>query len=1053
MIRFSLLKPVVITVGILLILIFGLISQERLPRQLTPNVIQPEIAVNTLWPGASPKEIERDIIQEQELVLKNTPGLVKYESQAKDNSGSLTLTFKLGVDINKAMLDVSNKLNEVDNYPENVEKPVIKATGESASPVIWTMLQTVDGNPIDIDHYKTYMENEIREHYERIPGVAELFMRSGTQKEMQVLLNTQKMAAYALSIDKIIAVIQRNNVDISAGSMDVARRSYRIRTTSQYKTPQDIQDLILISNGQQEVRLGEIATVSYGYAKKSSISLVDGIKGLIIGVKPEGDANIVKLTDDVEAMVKHINETQLKDMGLHIRWLNDKRDYIQGSIDLVQQNILVGGILAIIVLLIFLRAVSSTTVIALAIPISIISTFIILEMLGRSLNTISLAGISFSVGMLVDSAIVVLENIDRHKKMGKKFFDAALDGTQEVWGALIASALTTIAVFLPIIFLENEAGQLFKDIAISVTAAVSFSLFVSISVIPMLWNQLMKFSKHESHQAKENPSKIVNLGNAINNKIMFYVHWTLRSKSHQIITVFVLVLFSATSSYLLFPKMEYLPQGNRNLIFNIMIPPPGLSYQEGKDIGIDVYKKLEKYTKADVDGYPQIERIFFVAGGDFMLFGALSKDPSRAAELIPILQKVSNSYPGIFGISKQAGVFERGLGKGRTVDIDISGASIEEIAQVGGELFGALHQTIMGAQIRPVPSIELLFPEVKIIPDRQRLNAVGLDARSLGIIADVLMDGRKISEFKEDGKKKINLIIKADQKDISTPEELYHALVATPSGDLVSFDSLSTLERSSSISVIRHLGGKRTITLQVTPPKDLTVQEAIEVIQTKILPQVKNTNLDIKLTGTADKLVETISSMKYNLILAIIITYLLMAALFGNFFYPLIIMVTLPLAAAGGFIGLSLTNAFLSPQALDILTMLGFVILIGIVVNNAILIVHQSLNLVRNHAMEHKQAVIEATHSRLRPIFMSTLTSLFGMLPLILAPGPGSEFYRGLGSVITGGLAFSTLFTLFVIPALLLFAIRMENKPKRSLSDVSGEATFDNSKYDKGTTI
>ena len=1026
MIRFSLLRPVVVTVGVLLILIFGLISQARLPRQLTPNVTQPEISIKTTWPGASPKEIERDIIQEQELVLKNTPGLVKYESKANDNSGSLTLTFSLGVDLNKAMLDVSNKLSEVDTYPENVEKPVIKATGESASPVIWTMLQTLEGNPIDIDHYKTYLENEVKEHYERIEGVAELFMRSGTEDEMQILLNSEKMAAYGLSMDKIISVIQRNNIDVSAGSLDIERRSYRIRMTSQYKTPQDIKDLVLVANGKQEVHLGDIADVRYGYIKKTSLSLVNGVMGLIIGVKPESDANIVKLTDDVEAMVNNLNKTQLKEMGLKIQWLNDKRDYIQGSIDLVQQNILTGGILAIIVLLIFLRAISSTTVIALAIPISIIATFIILEMFGRTLNTISLAGISFSVGMLVDSAIVVLENIDRHKKMGKKFFDAALDGTNEVWGALIASALTTIAVFLPIIFLENEAGQLFKDIAITVTAAVTFSLFVSISVIPMLWNQLMKFSAHERAQVKQEESSIVRLGHAINNKIMYYVHWTLRSPSHQIMTVVTLVIFSLSTIYILFPKMEYLPQGNRNLIFNIMIPPPGLSYQEGKDIGEDVYAKLEKYTKADVDGYPQIERIFYISGGDFMLFGALAKDPSRAAELIPVLKKVANSYPGIFGISKQAGVFERGLGKGRTVDIDISGESIEEIAAVGGQLFGSLQKSIPGSQIRPEPSIELLFPEVKIIPNNERLNAVGLDARALGIIADVLMDGRKISEFKVDGKKKINLILKADQKDINTPEDLYHALVATPNGDLVTFDSLSTLERSSSISVIRHLGGKRTITLQVTPPDDLTVQETIEIIKTEILPQVQNKRLDIQLTGTADKLTETISSMKWNLILAVVITYLLMTALFGNFFYPLIIMITLPLAAAGGFVGLSLTNAFLSPQALDILTMLGFIILIGIVVNNAILIVHQSLNLLHNHAMGHKEAVIEATHSRLRPIFMSTLTSLFGMLPLILAPGPGSEFYRGLGSVITGGLALSTLFTLFVIPALLLFAIKME---------------------------
>jgi len=250
MVKFSLSRPVVVSVGVILILIFGFISLDRLPRQLTPNVIQPEISVNTVWPGASPTEIERDIIQEQELVLKNTPNLEKYESKSNDNKGSLTLTFKLGTNIDKALLEVSNKLNEVDTYPENVQKPVIKATGESASPVIWTMLQTLEGNPIDIDHYKTYMENEVREHYERMPGVAELFMRSGTADEMQVTLNTQKMAAYGLSIDKIISIIQRNNIDVSAGSMDVGRRAYRIRTTTQYINPQALKDLLLVSNGQ-----------------------------------------------------------------------------------------------------------------------------------------------------------------------------------------------------------------------------------------------------------------------------------------------------------------------------------------------------------------------------------------------------------------------------------------------------------------------------------------------------------------------------------------------------------------------------------------------------------------------------------------------------------------------------------------------------------------------------------------------------------------------------------------------------------------------------------
>jgi len=1031
-IKFSLQNPVTITVGIILILMFGLLSLVFLPQQLTPDVSEAKISVVTSWPGASPREIEQDIIDEQELVLKNTPGLIEYESKAQDNLGTLTLTFKIGTDINKALLDVSNKLTEVDSYPVNVEKPIIKATGESSSPVIWTMLHTLPENPNPIDSYKTYLENEVRQYYERVPGVAELFMLGGTKQQMQIIIDVAALAKYRLSMDDIINKIQRQNRDISAGSIDIDRRNYRIRTTAQFRSAEDIRELVLLSDNDREIKIKDIAMVTYGYETPRSVSMVDATNGLIIGVKPEKGSNIVQLSNEVEKVVNQLNEGQLQQMGLKIAWLHDKRQYIQGSIDLVQQNIVIGGILAISVLLLFLRSISSTTVVTIAIPISIIATFIILDFLNRSLNTISLAGISFSVGMLVDSAIVVLENIDRHKKMGKTFQQAAYDGTREVWGALIASALTTIAVFVPIIFLENEAGQLFKDIAIAASAAVSFSLFVSIAVIPMLWNQMMRFHPHDSHQHTQHKSWLVRFGEATSDGIMSLITKILKTATRRLATIIILSLISIVSIYALFPKMEYLPQGNRNLVFNILIPPPGLSYEEKKAIGTSIFEQLKPHMHKELDGFPGIERIFYVAGGDFMIFGVISTDESRGGDLIPLLQPIVAGFPGIFGITKQASVFEQGLGKGRTIDIDISGEKIEAITKAGAKLFGTLKEAIPSAQIRPIPSIELLFPEVQLLPNESRLKRLGMDSLSLGIIADVLLEGRKISEFKRDGTNKIDMILKADKSNIETPEALYQSMVATPDGKLVSFDTLAELKRTTGISEIRHFNGKRTITLELTPPESITLQEGMETIEQKILPELLKQNelndVNTSLSGTSDKLTETVASMKINLLLAIIITYLLIAALFGNFIYPFIIMFTLPLAAAGGFIGLSLTNTFLTAQPLDVLTMLGFVILVGIVVNNAILIVHQALNLIRHDGFVPYDAVVESTRSRLRPIFMSSLTSLFGMLPLILSPGPGSEFYRGLGSVITGGLAFSTIFTIFVIPSLLMFFIGMENK-------------------------
>lgn len=1026
LIKFSIKNPVTIIVAVLIVVLFGLISLGNLPYQLTPNVTKPEIKITTVWPGATPYEIEREIIEEQEDALKSLNNLVEYESSSSDNSGEITLTFKLGTDIRVALQDVSNKLNEVSSYPDNVDEPIIETA--TASPVIWMMLQTLEENNRHIDEYKTFFENEIKPIIKRVDGVAGTMGGGGREQEMQINLDVNKLAAFNLTIPQVIGILQSENIDVSAGTLNMGRRAYRIRTVHKFTTPQDIEDIILVSNQEQRVRVGDIAKVDFGYETPSTVAMFLGKDGIFLGVQPSADANIVQLTNDVEKVVNELNENILKKEALNIKWLYDQRPYIVGSVDLVKQNIIIGGVLAVFILILFLRAVSPTAVVAVAIPISVIGTFIILESMGRSLNTISLAGISFAVGMLVDSAIVVLENIDRHRKEGMSISEAAYKGTKEVWGALIASASTTMAVFLPIVFLQDEAGQLFKDIAIAVVAAVTFSLFVSISVIPMLWKKFASISGKEPR----GESNLTNFGNRIVKVFMRFVNWSLKSVMTKVITISSLALFSVLTIWALFPKMDYLPQGNKNLIFNILITPPGLSYEERYNMGAYLMKSVEPNIGKDVDGVPGINRAFFVSFGDFNLFGGTSMHESRARELIPFFRPIINSMPSVFGVSLQSGVFESGIGEGKTVNIDISGEKIEEIANVGATLFMASSQAIQGAQVRPVPSIELLYPEVRIKPNQDSLKALDLSSNDLGIMADVLMSGRKISDFEQDGKKKIDLVLKANDEQIKTPEDILSSLVVVPNGSLVPFSSLASAQATTGISEIRHLDGKRTITLQITPPNNMTIQETMGILDVMI-EKLKSEgkipdNLTIGISGTADKLTETIGMLSLNFLLALVIVYLLMSALFGNFLYPIVIMFTVPLATAGGFIGLALTNKFLEPQPLDVLTMLGFIILVGIVVNNAILIVHQSLNLIRDEGYEHKRAVIEATRTRIRPIYMSSLTSIFGMLPLVLIPGPGSEFYRGLGSVITGGLAFSTIFTIFVTPALLMFFIKLEQR-------------------------
>ena len=1027
-VSFSIKKPVTILVGIILVVLFGVISLQTLPYQLSPTVVEPVITVTTTWRGATPYEMEREVIEEQEKTLKGIPGLTEMESEAFNGQSSISLTFKLGTNVDDALLRVSNKLNEVPSYPEGVDKPIINATGAATSPVIWIILKSNETNPRHIETYRTFFENEIRQHLERVEGVAALFIGSGVDDEMHIIIRPEHLAAYGLTVNDVIAAIRGENVNVSAGNLGVGRRDFRIRTTGEFNSEADIANVILVSTGEKRVTIGDVAHIQRGYSKRESTVIHNGKGGMAVGIKPEPGTNILEMTKRVEEVVQWLNAEKLAPQDISFEWVYDQRRYINAAIDLIKQNILIGGMLAVIVLLIFLRSIRSTLVVATSIPISIIGTFIFMNAMGRNLNVVSLAGIAFAVGMLVDNAIVVIENIDRHRKMGKSPYAAAYEGTREVWGAIIASTLTTVAVFLPVVFIQEEAGQLFRDIAIAVVGAVSLSLVVSMTVIPMFSFKLFSVA---SRKKEKRAGFLGHTGNKLASVLMHVVSLATRNWATRLGTVGLLILLAVGSVVLLMPQTDYLPQGNRNFVLSILVPPPGLSQQERQDIGEKLFVMAGPPLKKEHDGFPGILNMFYVARESIMLFGAMSTDWERAADLLPLFRRMIFSIPGMYGVSMQAGIFQSRIGRSRTVDVDISGDDLDRIVQVAGMMFGAAKQTMPETQVRPVPSIELSYPEVKIIPLRERLKANNMSAADLGIALDVLMDGRIVGDFKQEGKKTIDLVLKTDDDSIATPEALYQSLVATPGGRVVPVSSLAGLERTTGMTQIRPLEKNRTVTLQMTPPMDVPLQTAMEEIEAKIINPVREKGLlkglNVRMSGAADKLTETREALKWNFILAAAIAYLLMASLFGNFIYPLIIMLTVPLAGAGGFIGLKLLNLLSStPQPMDILTMLGFVILIGIVVNNAILIVHQALNNVHYNNMEYKEAVLESTRSRLRPIYMSATTSIFGMLPLVLFPGSGSELYRGLGSVILGGLAVSTIFTVFVIPSILIFVIRME---------------------------
>ena len=387
-IKFSIEKPVSIIVGIILIVMFGVLALFELPYQLTPNVTEPEITVTTTWRGATPYEMEREIVEEQEKVLKGIPNLIEMESECFNAESRITLKFKIGTETNDALLRVSNKLNEVPEYPDNADRPIISATGSNTSPVIWMIIRTAADNPKSVVEYRTYFENEVKQYLERVDGVASLFMGGGVEEEMHIIVEPEALAAYNLTVPDLINTLQQENINVSAGNLGVGRRDYRIRTTGEFKNPEQIENTVILSSGQERIRVKDIGHVKAGYQKRQVAMLHNGVPGMAVGIRPEPGTNVLTLTANVKNVVEELNQGKLKEKGIYLDWVYDQVPYITGAIDLVKQNIIIGGLLAVVVLLIFLRSIRSTIIVAMAIPISIIGSFIIFNASGRTLNVV-----------------------------------------------------------------------------------------------------------------------------------------------------------------------------------------------------------------------------------------------------------------------------------------------------------------------------------------------------------------------------------------------------------------------------------------------------------------------------------------------------------------------------------------------------------------------------------------------------------------------------------------------------------------------------------------
>ena len=1031
--------PTSTAAGVILVLFLGVVALLRIPVQLTPTVEQPQIRVTTAWPTGGPLEVEREIIAEQEKYLKEVKGLVRLESQSLDGQGIVTLTFAVGTEIDAALLRVSNRLQQVRSYPPDAERPVLATVDNQGFAMIWYAIvagQTEQSAPFagDVRHLTDFAEDTLRPAFERLQGVATVDVSGGLDKEMQVLVDPERLAAHRVTIPELLLALDRDNRNITGGDVDEGKRRFMVRTVGEYRSPEDVEEVVIALRRGVPVHVRDVARVELGFSEPRQLAFWMGEPALLLGIHRELGSNTLEIAERATEVAQRLESQLLAPRGLRLLEVRNETRYLGTAIDLVRQNLIFGALLAVTVLLLFLRSAGPTLIVAIAIPISVLGTFFVLWIFGRSFNVISLAGMAFAIGMVIDNAIVVLEAIDRRRGEGASRADAARLGAEQVWGAVLASTLTTVAVF--------------RDLALAISAGLLVSLAVSVTVIPALAARLFRRSRKTSSDNDDSDNDVGDsrervaslperLGKRLGDRIGASVYWLCGTTLRRLAVVLVLSGAAVGLSVWLMPKVEYLPGGNRNFVFGMVSAPSGYNLGEVLELRHPFVEQLGPLVTDEID--PDLPgggiwNLFFVVDEEGSRVVMNARDPARVRELIPKFYEVTASIPGVVGGMAQSTIFAGNIA--RRIDIEITGPDFTHLTDLGLLLEERLRETLPDVSVQP-GSIDLSHPELQVVPHRRRAAELGLSSRDLGFVVAALIDGVKASEVLWEGRE-IDLKVRAATAldDASRLEQLP---IATPDGRLVTLGSVAEVTVTHGPTSISHLEQDRFVTVRVVPPEGEALQATMERIEESVLAPLRRDGTlgspySARLSGSADKLTQTWSALQWNFLLAVVLTYLLMTALFRSFVYPLVILFSVPLAALGGFLGLALLNVF-TFQALDVLTMLGFIILVGTVVNNAILIVHEALLHLREDGSDPREAIRRATRSRVRPIFMSTLTSVFGMLPLVLFPGAGSELYRGLGTVVVGGLALSTVFTLFLIPALLSLVLDAERGMRRMFGD------------------
>ncbi|MDH3612469.1 MAG: efflux RND transporter permease subunit [Gammaproteobacteria bacterium] len=992
-----------VAVAVALVALFGLTSIAALPIQLLPTIEEPQVSVANFWRAAAPEEMEANIIEPQENVLKNTPGLTDINSFISRGAGFVNLSFAVGTDIQAAKLDVINNLSQVPAGPADAIEPQVFAGGGQQTPGAASLLvRVLPVNPDkELSNYQALIEEFVEPRLARIPGVSRVDLQGEQPREVHITFDSYRAAALGIQISDIIATVSRAT-DTSGGFADVGRRQYTVRFVGQFE-PAELNELIVGWSNERPINLSEVADVEIVARKQDGFTLRNGFPAYYITVQREYDANTVSILDGINEAIVELNAGPLADAQLEIDLSFDASVHIRRAIALVKNNLGLGLVLAIGVLYFLMRSRRATFLVTATVPLSLLVAFVALRLFDKSLNVISLAGLAFSVGLVMDAAIVTLENIVRCRQNGLGMKEAVAKGTRQITGALFASTVTSVAIFVPVLFMEGMEGQLFQDLALTIAVAVSASFFIAITVLPVAASFLLK---EDNDPLESWWTRITDLVMRLTRAPAICRAWIVTILGGSVLVILLLV-----------PKANLLPQApSDSLNAFFAMPPGGTVEMVQNEIAAPIVARLKPYM--DHERQPYIRGYNLSAFGTFNALFLYPQDPGRIEEMINIVRdEVLVDLPDTQAFVQRSSLLNFGFDGGRAINVDLSGNDINVLSDVAMQGMEIINEVLPGAQVRPVPSLAIAEPELQLLPNDRRITAAGLDRAALANIVRAVTSGAYVGEY-FDGNDRMDMILRGPVWD--SPEELASTPIATPLAGIQTIGELADIRRTVGPTQLRRVDGQRTMTLSVRPPEEMTVQEALEQLRDVAGPRIKEimpAGISVQYRGTADRLEAALSTMAVNLAVACIVLFLILAAMFRSLWDALLVLLSIPLAIAGGILALRVMNLF-TVQAMDLLTTIGFVILLGLVVNNAILLVMQTRTGQRN-GLERSAAVAQAVRIRARPIYMSTLTSIFGMLPLMLIPGVGSQIYRGLATVIVGGMIISAIFTLILMPSVL----------------------------------